>query len=571
MSERKNIIIVGAGVSGLYCAWRLKKDPKHRDANIVILEKLDRTGGRLQTDLVKIKGLSTNGQSEVQEVREEEGGMRFNQSMKELLTLIGELDLCHQLVSFPMGDENNRFCFRGESFTVADSMADNNAIWSALYNLTDAEQGMSPVDIVTAVYHAILAENNVTAPENPTPEFWQSFRLDCTYKGIPLNEWGLWSLLRDFGLSQEAITMLGHAVGFVGPFESLVNAGEAYQILEDFPKNPQFYSFNDGYSVLPNTLADQNRAMGVEIKLNTAVTSLQPTSNEDWIQVQTEDLNTGEPLTYESDMVILALPAAAMKQLFLNSPLLNGSMNTNATQLYENINSVIGMRLSKINLYYDDAWWRDPRFYNRPPVLDGGCFTDLPAGAIYTFDPMEGTSVTGPAALTIYSDFTNTNFWQALQQVGPKFTSPLQEEHNKDKPQVMYAASEAIVEEATKQLQQIFDTLYVPRPVLTSYRLWGESPFGYGYHQWARFANDREVMKNIANPVKNIYICNEAYSDDQGWVNGSLRSSDNVLQLLGLSRLVPDPDKWKNPCKMPQSKTNTTAGLWQNQPNITGG
>ena len=62
-------------------------------------------------------------------------------------------------------------------------------------------------------------------------------------------------------------------------------------------------------------------------------------------------------------------------------------------------------------------------------------------------------------------------------------------------------------------------------------RLWsGEHQFGYAYHQWARFANDREVMKTLASPVENIFVCNESFSDDQGWVNGSLRSANIVLQ-----------------------------------------
>lgn len=67
-----DIVIVGAGAAGLYCAYRLLQDKPKRQ--IVILDRLDRTGGRLDTDLVKIKDL--DGQTI--DVREEEGGMRFN-------------------------------------------------------------------------------------------------------------------------------------------------------------------------------------------------------------------------------------------------------------------------------------------------------------------------------------------------------------------------------------------------------------------------------------------------------------------------------------------------------------
>src|SRR4028119_2439542 len=89
-----DIVVVGAGVSGLYCACRiLTEKPKTR---VVIFDLLDRIGGRLDTDLVKIKGLD----GKTVDVKEEEGGMRFNTSMKELLALIQDLDMTPQIVPF---------------------------------------------------------------------------------------------------------------------------------------------------------------------------------------------------------------------------------------------------------------------------------------------------------------------------------------------------------------------------------------------------------------------------------------------------------------------------------------
>jgi len=63
-------LVVGAGMSGLYATWRvLDRDP---DASILIFERSDRTGGRLDSDLIHFKdGLKT------ETVKEEEGGMRF--------------------------------------------------------------------------------------------------------------------------------------------------------------------------------------------------------------------------------------------------------------------------------------------------------------------------------------------------------------------------------------------------------------------------------------------------------------------------------------------------------------
>jgi len=43
MSEHHSIIIIGAGLSGLYCAWKLKQQQQ----DVVLLEARDRTGGRI--------------------------------------------------------------------------------------------------------------------------------------------------------------------------------------------------------------------------------------------------------------------------------------------------------------------------------------------------------------------------------------------------------------------------------------------------------------------------------------------------------------------------------------------
>src|ERR1041385_1180858 len=526
-----DIVIVGAGVAGLYCAYRiLTEKPKSK---IVILDLLDRIGGRLDTDLVKIKGL--DGQTI--DVREEEGGMRFNQSMGELLALIQDLDMYEQIIPFGSGNDNNYYYIRGRSFTVAESKLNNNAIWSELYNLLPNERNKSPVDIITAVYHELVAENGERTPNNPTPEFWQHFRLDFKYKGIPLNEWGLWALYREFGLSQECITMMADAVGFGGPFFSLVSAGEAYQILEDFPAKPEFSSLKQGYESLPKELQKRIAAKGGSIFLSTLVTGIDTKGTQFTVAVQ----QGKKAASLSCSQVILALPAAALEQLQSTSPALNAEKNPRAAELSANIKSVVSMRLCKANLYYNQAWWRDQIEGSVPNVQDGGSFTSLPLGSVYAFDPLGSGDVTGAAALTIYCDFNNTNFWETIQNVGPMFTSPLQEEHDRTRPQVLFPASEALVVEATRQIKELFQIISVPRPVLTSFRLWsGEEQFGYAYHPWARFATDRKVIETLASPAKNVFVCNEAFSDDQGWVNGSLRSANIVLQkYFGIKPLPP--------------------------------
>jgi Flavin containing amine oxidoreductase len=546
--EQADVLIVGAGVSGLYCAWRLLQATP--GIKIAIVEKDGRIGGRLDTDRVII--LDDSGKPV--ETKDEEGGMRFNFQMQELMELAHQLKLDDQIVRFGMGGDNNRYYVRGHSFTVAEAAQDGNAIWSQLYTLDVREQGLSPGQLVNNLYRAILAQNRCDPPDNPTPEFWQRLRNEFRYNGTPLNAWGLWSLLRSYGYSRECIAMLSDVLGFAGPFHSSSNAGDALQILLDFPSDPKFHAFNQGFSTLIDALA-----AGIEGNVSTSIgvtiTALE-SADDGQIRARwqsTPGVYPGAPQhgRVSAGKVILALPKNAIQPLVAASPLFASDSEAYA-RLQRNLDAAVGMVLTKVNLYFDNAWWRDGST-GRPPIADGPSFTDLPADSFYVFDPITGTSDTGPAALTLYCDFNNADFWQELQEIGPKFTSPLQQHYDAQVPQVLFAASQAVVDEMRRQLQDVFATFTVPAPVLTSYRRWGDSAyFGYAYHQWGRGADDSKVIPQLVQPYKNLplYTCGEAYSDQQGWVNGALRSAELVLTGgFGLKPLIADPANWTNPIK----------------------
>jgi len=52
-------------------------------------------------------------------------------------------------------------------------------------------------------------------------------------------------------------------------------------------------------------------------------------------------------------------------------------------------------------------------------------------------------------------------------------------------------------------------------------------------------ANDKEIIEYLSNPLPNFYMCNEAISDMQGWVNGSLRSSNIALDKISEGAIQP--------------------------------
>lgn len=560
-------LVVGAGMAGLYVTWRvLDRDPK---ASILILEKSDRTGGRLDSDLIHFK----DGRKE-ETVKEEEGGMRFTLDvMDNLMALLLIFDLDKEVVPFPMGPNgNNRLYFRGSSFTNDDAAENNYALWDHLYNLAPAEQGINPSSIIDTVFNRILSVNPnfKDRPKHRNPEFWQKFRLECQWNNVLLKDWTLWNLFADMGYSNECIQLLYGTAGFNGTFLSKMNAGEAYQLLEDFPADPNFFTLQDGYSTLPNALV---KAIGKKkIFLNTQLESIDEKTAKGYkVTYSTTDKKgrrtTG---TLTAKKVILAMPRLPLETLFVKSNALNTLPGGRAERLWNALQTTTNQALAKINLYYDQAWWGN-NLTGEQPVEYGPNFADLPLGSVYPFYAIDeantaaleyenwlqerGKSVPDdlvdklnritnrkynlPAALTIYCDYLNINFWRALQENGPRFDSPMQREYSSRKPQTIFAASEAVVETATVFFQRLFNTHYVPPPVLTSARIWeGSTVFGlppgerfdYGVHQWGLHADDAVTIPYLAEPLEGLYTCNEAYSDYQGWVEGSLRSTNLVLE-----------------------------------------
>src|SRR5205823_5749018 len=105
-----------------------------------------------------------------------------------------------------------------------------------------------------------------------------------------------------------------------------------------------------------------------------------------------------------------------------------------------------------------------------------------------------------------------------LQRIG----TPFPPSNGLTQPANTTAASTFVVEQAMRQLRTFFQDNTLPQPVLSTYVGWGTSDAGDGDHSWKVGVNDLEVMLRIAGPAPNVYVCGEAYSDEQAWVDGAL-------------------------------------------------
>jgi hypothetical protein len=189
-------------------------------------------------------------------------------------------------------------------------------------------------------------------------------------------------------------------------------------------------------------------------------------------------------------------------------------------QFVDDVNAVTDMELGKINLYYDRNWWTPAT-----GITSGGSYTDLPLAQFYCFADQGSTTPSGPASITIYSDFYRTAYWAQLQVLG----EPYRVANGPSLPANSEPASTFVVDQVTRQMQEMFGLSAIAAPLVATYRRWGVPSAGDGDHQWRIGVDDRQVRARLANPFPHVYTCGESYSDDQAWVNGALRSVDQML------------------------------------------
>ena len=601
-----DVVIAGGGISGLYCAMKLLEKPDllvdRAIKSIIILEKSNRWGGRLDTDII------TTGKEDV--IKEEEGAMRFTyhpdpdskikSNMPLLSHLIKDLKMEDQVRPFYMVPQRNQEVsdrskalncnaryFDGVHFTDWYS-AQNPTMWKNLFHLQGNEEFKSAGEIVKDIYHKLLEHNkskllfhfprtaevilaqspneNKLLQEYENTEYWAFFRNEFTWnvgmQEIPLNQFSMQALLTAMGYSHGCCMMMVQTQGFLCVSLSKGNVGCILQDLITFNLiQDSLFQFEKGWSSLVTTLKthleETSLNVGVTLEFQRRCEVVKICDDEKGLTLLTEsssDRNQMDKLEMSAKHVVMALPPKAVETIFNRSQCWK-------EKIKKICQPVEGIRCTKINLYFDDDWWNQ----DCNTVMYGPNITSLPCGFVYPFyGECKTVACSGcdkcdedpcPAALTIYCDVNNSQFWSSLQRLGHKFQSPLQTKNKK-----LLPASEAVVKEALKQFKKVFNIEEIPHPTLTSYRSWNgqdkaktnyEDPkpceYGYAIHMWGLGVDDHTIRKKVAQPIqgKNLYLCNEAWSGFQGWVEGSLMSTLNAVDKI----LNPeDPDLFFGSC-----------------------
>lgn len=510
MAEQRelDVAIVGAGVSGVYTGWRLLGAEKAK--SVTVFEQSERVGGRLLSlEPPGLPGVSC-----------ELGGMRFTSNQSLIVGLVSELGLATR--DFPVAEDPNINYLRGvhvrqQQFTDPKTPLP--------YTLDWAERGMDPDNLLAWAVDQVIPG----ATQMPTAQlraFLEGFQLE----GKPVYDWGFWNLLAR-GLSHEGYELARATGGYDTPLLNW-NALDTIGLNFDLAVGVTYSALVGGYQSVPLTVAEKFEQKGGKVELCQRLDSFDVDSDGK-IVLQLTDRAEGKSDSYtvKAGALVLAMPRRSLELIAPTGPVLDPGV----PRVRHMIESVTPIPLFKLCVCYPYPWWESVG------VTKGRSQTDLPIRQCYYWatgeprhdNPEERRSV----LLATYDDGLNVEFWNGYSN--PDHHPPFETledavtgEHPGAQTWRQFKPTAVMVAEADRQLREMHGVRVSPRPYAAAYVDWGTDPYGGGVNFWNIHARSSQVIPQMINPVKDlpVYVCGEAYSNGQGWVEGALETAEMVLQ-----------------------------------------
>ena len=351
-------------------------------------------------------------------------------------------------------------------------------------------------------------------------EEWVTVKRQHRFRGRPLRDWSMGEVLAAV-LSEEGHRFVIDGFGYATLLADR-NAADAmpWVLIEARPESEN-RTLVDGMERLPRELAARFTAVGGDVHLKHRLIGFD--READGFRLRFDG-----PPDATARRIVLAVPHRGLELLSTSTPLLT------APDIRSLLASVAAHPAAKLFLVYERPWWRDCGITGMRSV------SDLRLSKTYYFD--QGQAAGGSAVLLAsYSDGSNRDGWRALIDGDdlPADPDALETSTRWER----YAAGPELIAEAQRQLCALHGVEDIPDPVASAFIDWGVDPFGGAWHVWNVSVRSWEVMPRIVRPIEGleIYVCGEAYSRSQGWVEGALESAERVVGLVAGSRLSPAP------------------------------
>lgn len=528
MAEPLEVAIVGAGVSGVYAGWRLVTEGGRTD--VTVFEASDRVGGRLLS--VEPPGIDN--------MVAELGGMRILPAVQpRIANLLKELNRGRgsdiETYPFPVDEPANIAYLRGVHLRLSDFTQRPDAV---PYRLNFLERGHGAGTIILNAIEQIVP--GITAKGLDEYERRRMAR-DCSFGGKPLYQQGFWQVLLRV-ISGEAYQLGLDAGGYQSTMSNWNAADAIPWYLSDFGVDPKYEGFKRGFQQVPLTLADRFVKAGGRVEHGRQLAGFELGTDGAPVTLRFSDGGT-----VQARHLVLAMPRRALDLVTPGSPFLQDPA------VREMVQSVTPRPLFKLFTTYEYPWWVPAG------VQAGRTVTDLPVRQTYYWPTDQGKPATrGPAMLMAsYDDGLNIGFWDGFRPKRGKGwragaeRAPRPEEfrgmreragESPEDPWYRYHAPRAMVAELQRQLALIHGLSFAPEVQEAAFKDWGDDPYGGGWNAWNIGVRSWKVIRDIVQPDRRapVYICGEAYSDAQGWVEGALQTADLMLRRFKVAPLMDD-------------------------------
>lgn len=321
----KNVLVLGAGLSGLAAAWELNE----AGHNVTLLEARSQPGGRVRTLRDPFAG----------DLYAEAGAAAFYETYTQANRYIDALGLKRVDVTQPYA---NLFHVKGKHLSIGSDVD-----WP--YDLREEEQGLGPKGLLKKYLFDPLPD------EISNPDSWNSSSLS-SLDGVSIGEF-----LREQGASAGAIDLISVLYTNFGSLNStsLLSAALADFALIFGSGAP--FVLKGGNDHLPIAMADK---LGQNIQYGVEVIQIRDTGTRGIIKTE----RAGHAETHEADRVVCTLPLGVLKDLKMEPSMPLGKRSA--------ISAIPYVDATRTFVQVERAFWKDEG-------NTGAAYTDLPVGTVY--------------------------------------------------------------------------------------------------------------------------------------------------------------------------------------------
>lgn len=260
-------------------------------------------------------------------------------------------------------------------------------------------------------------------------------------------------------------------------YQSEIKEMNAYDALNTFKNdfvNIQYYALKEGLTSLCSKMIFEAETNGCKAETDSRVTSVK--RQKDLFEVKTKDKS------HHGKAIVFAVKGGQLKQFEILAP------------IHKHINAVYNAPLLRI--------------YAKYPIRQSGVW----------FNCLRRTTTNSFLRQIIPIDYHSGLIMISYTDGGD--VNAYKDKHGKILSDVKIKAK------VQTELKSLFK-INIPQPSYFKVHYWQ-----VGAHHWKPGYDSDSISKEMLNPVENVFICGEAFSQKQAWIEGALETSELVLRKI---------------------------------------